>query len=63
MPKPNDWDDYINVTGYFFLNEGARGSYKPPKELEDFLANGPPPVYLGTDPWETPLLVAKTLLP
>lgn len=47
MPKPEDWDDHIDVTGYFFLNEGARGSYQPPKELEDFLAAGPAPVYLG----------------
>ena len=47
MPKPDDWDEYINVTGYFFLNEGVRGSYQPPKELADFLAAGPPPVYLG----------------
>ena len=47
VPKPSDWDEYINVTGYFFLNEGVRASYKPPKELADFLAAGPPPVYLG----------------
>ena len=52
VPKPDDWDEYINVTGYFFLNEGVRGSYQPPKELADFLAAGPPPVYLGEADFE-----------
>ena len=47
MAKPSDWDDHIDVTGYFFLNEGVRGSYKPPQQLADFLGVGPAPVYIG----------------
>lgn len=47
MPKPCDWDDHIDVTGYFFLNESTRSDYQPPPELEKFLAAGPSPVYIG----------------
>lgn len=50
MAKPADWDDKIDVTGYFFLNEGSRGKYEPSKELAAFLRNGKPPVYLGKLP-------------
>jgi sterol 3beta-glucosyltransferase len=45
IPKPKDWGPNINVAGYFFL-EGAK-TYKPPKELTDFLNAGQPPVYIG----------------
>lgn len=44
LPRPEDWPDNAHMTGYWFsrltpppLNQG----------LEDFLAQGPPPVYLG----------------
>lgn len=47
MPKPGDWGDYIDVTGYLFLGEGARSAYQPDEKLAAFLAAGPPPVYLG----------------
>ena len=47
VAKPSDWDEHIDVTGYFFLNEGVRGSYQPPQQLADFLAAGPAPVYIG----------------
>lgn len=45
IPKPPDWGDYQQIAGYWFL-DGAQ-DYQPPAELADFLASGPPPVYVG----------------
>jgi UDP:flavonoid glycosyltransferase YjiC (YdhE family) len=45
IPKPKDWSSYINVSGFFFLNLAS--SYQPDEALADFLAAGPPPVYIG----------------
>lgn len=38
VPKP---------TGFCFLDVAERTGFKPPDELEEFLAAGPPPVYFG----------------
>jgi UDP:flavonoid glycosyltransferase YjiC (YdhE family) len=45
IPRPDDWPDHINVTGYWFLDGGA--TWQPPEALQAFLADGPPPVYVG----------------
>ncbi|KAL2443709.1 Sterol 3-beta-glucosyltransferase UGT80B1 [Exophiala dermatitidis] len=45
IPKPADWGDHIDISGFFFLNLST--SYTPPQELADFLEAGPPPVYIG----------------
>lgn len=45
IPKPVDWPDWLNVTGYWFLDQGK--DYQPPKELLDFINDGPPPVCIG----------------
>ncbi|KAH0615310.1 uncharacterized protein H6S33_000946 [Morchella sextelata] len=45
IPKPHDWGDHIDITGFVFLDLAS--SFKPPKSLADFLAAGPPPVYIG----------------
>lgn len=46
---PLDYSDWIRVTGYWFLDEGA--NYTPPKDLTDFIANaradGKRLVYVG----------------
>ena len=34
-------------TGFCFLDVAQRTGFKPPDELEEFLAAGPPPVYFG----------------
>ena len=49
VPKPQDWGAHIDVTGYLFLNESKlrKEGYTPPQDLADFLAAGPPPVYIG----------------
>lgn len=45
LPKPRDWPEWIHVTGYWFL-DGPDG-WQPPPRVLDFLAAGPPPVYVG----------------
>lgn len=45
IPRPSDWGDHISITGFSFLKAGS--DYTPPQDLADFLAKGPPPVYIG----------------
>ena len=45
VPKPMDWGADDHVTGYWFLTRAS--SWEPPSALADFLASGPPPVYVG----------------
>lgn len=45
IPKPADWGHYIDISGFFFLNLAS--DYTPLPALTDFLAAGPPPVYIG----------------
>ncbi|TQM72022.1 UDP:flavonoid glycosyltransferase YjiC (YdhE family) [Actinomadura hallensis] len=44
VPRPKDWPSNVHVTGYWFLDEP---DWEPPRELADFLAAGPAPVYIG----------------
>jgi len=45
LAKPEDWGAKIDVTGFVFLDEADR--VEPPQPLQDFLAAGEPPVYVG----------------
>ncbi|MDZ3832922.1 MAG: glycosyltransferase [Sphingopyxis sp.] len=45
LPKPQDWDDSVGVTGYWFLDEGK--GWTMPAGLGDFLDRGDPPIYVG----------------
>lgn len=45
LPQPPDWGKMYHVTGYWFLDGDA--DWQPLAELLDFLAAGPPPVYVG----------------
>jgi UDP:flavonoid glycosyltransferase YjiC (YdhE family) len=44
VPRPPDWPARVHVTGYWFLDPGP---WRPDPRLRDFLAAGPPPVYVG----------------
>jgi UDP:flavonoid glycosyltransferase YjiC (YdhE family) len=65
LPPPTDWDGFIHVTGYWFLEPPA--GWEPPRDLVDFLQAGPPPVYIGfgsmvnSRPEETTALVVQAL--
>ena len=43
--KPADWPERFVVTGYWFLDRPTH--WQAPVALVDFLASGPPPVYIG----------------
>ena len=45
VPKPADWPQQSVVTGYWFLERSV--GWQPPSALTNFLADGPPPVYIG----------------
>ena len=45
IPKPKDWPRHISIAGFYFLSLGS--SYQPAPDLAEFLAAGPPPVYIG----------------
>ena len=45
IPKPADWGNNIDISGFFFLDLAS--SFTPEPELAEFLAAGPPPVYIG----------------
>jgi sterol 3beta-glucosyltransferase len=45
LPRPQDWAQHESVTGYWFLD--APASWTPPTDLQDFLQDGTPPVYIG----------------
>lgn len=37
VPKPLDWRDHVDVTGYWFLDQ-SHGDYTPPADLVEFIA-------------------------
>lgn len=45
IPKPRDWGNNIRVAGFYFLDLAS--NYTPEPALAEFLAAGPPPVYIG----------------
>jgi sterol 3beta-glucosyltransferase len=65
IPFPKDWDDFIHVTGYWFLDPPS--GWEPPAELINFLQAGPAPVYIGfgsmvnSRPGETTALILEAL--
>lgn len=65
IPRPPDWEQWIRITGYAFLERAPH--WRPPAELGDFLGSGSPPVYVGfgslpsSNPEETTELVTSAL--
>jgi sterol 3beta-glucosyltransferase len=45
VPRPADWPDGYQVTGYWWPARPA--GWNPPADLERFLDSGPPPVFFG----------------
>ena len=57
LPRPADWPDNSQVTGYWFLDQPE---WTPPKSLREFLAPGPKPVYIGFGSMVSPDATAFT---
>jgi UDP:flavonoid glycosyltransferase YjiC (YdhE family) len=45
VPRPGDWRPQLEVVGYWWPERPT--GWTPPGELVDFLAAGPPPVFIG----------------
>ncbi|KAL7627182.1 hypothetical protein AAE478_003958 [Parahypoxylon ruwenzoriense] len=45
VPKPDDWGQEIDVSGFVFLDLAS--SFKPPRDLVAFLDAGEAPIYIG----------------
>ncbi|KAI0128672.1 hypothetical protein BJ170DRAFT_340797 [Xylariales sp. AK1849] len=45
VPKPEDWGDEIDISGFVFLDLAS--AFKPPQELSEFLDGGDAPIYIG----------------
>ncbi len=45
FPRPADWRSGLAMTGYWWPE--AEPGWQPPAELVEFLADGPPPVFIG----------------
>ncbi len=52
LPIPSDWPSHARPTGYWFLE--ALTEWTPPTALVEFLASGPPPMYVGFGSMKTP---------
>ncbi len=47
MDRPSDWPAHCEVVGFINVELTKLTNYQPDKALSDFLAAGPPPVYIG----------------
>lgn len=45
VPRPKDWRAGLSACGYWWPPQER--TWTPPAQLADFLADGPPPIYLG----------------
>lgn len=45
VPRPANWSNRIQVTGYWFLDQAS--DWQPSQSLLNFLSAGSPPVYIG----------------
>lgn len=45
VPKPPDWGDEIDISGFVFLDLAS--SFNPPDSLSEFLDAGDTPIYIG----------------
>lgn len=45
VPKPADWGEEIDISGFVFLDLAS--SFTPPDPLAEFLAKGEKPIYIG----------------
>ncbi|GAX79661.1 hypothetical protein CEUSTIGMA_g7102.t1 [Chlamydomonas eustigma] len=47
VPRPPDWPTRCEVVGFVNVELTKLTQYTPPKDIQDFLDAGPPPVYIG----------------
>lgn len=65
IAKPADWSEKVHITGYWYLDSDP--AWEPSPELEAFLSDGQPPIYIGfgsmssRKPEETAFLILQAL--
>ena len=59
MPKPSEWRGTSHVTGYWRIPNDTE--WTPDAELAAFLANGPPPIYIGFGSMPVPVTLSETI--
>ncbi len=47
LPKPNDWEKHISVTGVWKRKDGDKQSSLPPEEFVRWIQSGSAPIYFG----------------
>jgi sterol 3beta-glucosyltransferase len=59
--RPLEWDQRVQITGYWFPEDP---SWTPPQTLEEFLARGKAPVFIGfgSNPIKDPARITETIL-
>ena len=45
MPRPKQWNEHIHMSGFWY--DDAPCDWQPPRELQEFLDAGDPPIYVG----------------
>jgi sterol 3beta-glucosyltransferase len=64
VPRPNDWNEHIHVTGYWFPENKH---WRPANDLSAFIEAGKPPVFIGfgsmpiKDPQRTTHIILQAL--
>jgi len=61
IPKPVDWGEDVCISGFWFVNDR---SWSPSGSLQEFLSNGPRPIYFGfgSMPGIDPLHLTRVIL-
>ena len=47
LKRPQDWPTSAKVTGFCFSSQAKAETYQPPRDLQQFLDDGPAPFYAG----------------
>lgn len=47
LKRPDDWADNVHITGYWFFDGPEDDDWEPPPELDRFINDGEPPIYIG----------------
>jgi UDP:flavonoid glycosyltransferase YjiC (YdhE family) len=64
IPRPDDWNEYIHITGYWFPENKQ---WQPSSDLSAFIEAGKPPVFIGfgsmpiKDPQRTTAIILEAL--
>lgn len=47
LPRPQDWHRHVYMNGHWYLQKETKKELKLSQEIQNFLASGAPPIYIG----------------